>query len=289
MIIYKPPHRVEGAPNLSKGIDVFSVTANMAHDKIITIDPAEEPVIGETIELLRAIHGEKYVNAILAGTELNGYGSRDSGENFHSVFSCAIMRDAALTALRDPKTPVFAPVSGFHHAGYGYCGGYCTFNGLILAAMAVYEKKPDAKILIIDGDGHFGDGTADLINKLGLDWLSHLSLSKSSVRGDYPIARGFTNTWLNRRKWDLVIYQAGADSHADDPYYSGYLTDGEWLARDAQIFGHCHDTETPIVFALAGGYNGSKTILLHSSTVSTTRSVYQEPARAHLSPSPDHG
>jgi acetoin utilization deacetylase AcuC-like enzyme len=289
MIIFKPPHRVEGAPNLSKGMNVFQTAVNMSVDKVITVDNAEEPIYAETILRLKSLHDEKHVESVLSGKVANGYGTYGAvafAENMHSVHSCAIMREAALVAIKDPSIPVFAPVSGFHHAGIDFSNGYCTFNGLVLAAMAVHHVKPSANILIIDGDGHYGDGTDDFVKGQNLSWLGNCSLAKNEVDGDHETAMEILRACLCIIKWDLVIYQAGADSHEDDPYMSGYLTDGQWDRRDSTIFAHCKDTKTPIVFNLAGGYNGTKTISLHNRTVSTARQVYGEQPRGHLSPLP---
>ena len=290
MIIFKPPHRVEGAPNLSKGMDVFSTATNMAVDTVITLDPSEEPIYEETVAQLKECHDEFYVKNVMSGDDVNGYGSSGTAahhENMHSVLSCAIMREAALMAIKNPTTPVFAPVSGFHHAGYDYGGGYCTFNGLIFAARAVRDVKPDAKVLIIDGDGHWGDGTDNFIDHLELNWLENCSLDKATTGGSFMAVVLDVTSSLAHENWDLVIYQAGADSHIDDPYYSGYLTDEEWDRRDSMIFKICKDRKIPVVFNLAGGYNGAKTISLHNRTVSTVRQIYGEQPRAHLSPLPD--
>jgi len=289
MIIFKPPHRVEGAPNLSKGMDVFSTATNMAIDKVITLDNGDEPIYAETILQLKNLHNPKHVESVLNGDAANGYGTHGViafAENMHAVHSCAIMREAALHAFKNPSVPVFAPVSGFHHAGIDFSNGYCTFNGLVLAAMAVRDLKPDANILIIDGDGHFGDGTDDFINRLNLTWLGNCSLAKNEVNGEYETAMEILRACLYIIKWDLIIYQAGADSHEDDPYESGYLTDKQWDRRDSTVFAYCRDAKIPVVFNLAGGYNGLKTLTLHNRTVSTVRQVYQETPRAHLSPLP---
>jgi acetoin utilization deacetylase AcuC-like enzyme len=220
----------------------------------------------------------------MSGAEFNGYGSKDDGQNVHSVLSCAVMGEAALIAVRNSaKNPVFAPVSGFHHSGYQTAAGYCTFNGLVMAAQAVRDIKPDALVLIVDGDGHYGDGTAEFIESRGYDWLHQCSLDKGTVGGSTRVAQHSLRKALTAKKWDLVIYQAGADSHIDDPYYSGYLTDAEWRLRDVTVFEYCKLSKTPMIWNLAGGYNGSKTLLLHTSTVSTARMIYGEPQHGHLS------
>jgi acetoin utilization deacetylase AcuC-like enzyme len=279
MIIYNPPSPVEGAPNLSKGKAVFDVTRNIVSDIILTSKYAEDQAILDLME----IHDSSYVHDVFLGTKPNGYGIDNPKVNDHSAHSCVIMRDAAITALAAAHagipSPVFAPVSGFHHSGYAYGGGYCTFNGLVLAADAVRKKIIGANVLIIDGDGHWGDGTDDLITIGGRDWLHQCSLDKGSTGGDAGKSFAALRHALGLKQWDAVLYQAGADSHEDDPYMAGYLNDDEWKYRDEIIFKYCFDNEVPCVFNLAGGYNGTKTILLHTSTVSTARRVYGESSR----------
>jgi acetoin utilization deacetylase AcuC-like enzyme len=278
MIIIEPPYAVDGAANLSKGQKVFDVVYNANGDTLITLDLSVEPIIGETLGRLRAVHDRGYINRVWDGEEPNGYGvvgPAAYAANVHSVHSCAIMREAARLVLKDPSAPVFAPVSGFHHSGWNFGGGYCTFNGLVLAAREFKFARPDAKVLIIDGDGHFGDGTQNIIEHLDLKWLDQCSLDKYTVGGDSLVANKILLSFLRNETWDFVIYQAGADSHKDDPYQAGYLTDAEWQYRDRIVFEHCKDNKIPLVFCLAGGYNAGKTILLHSDTVTTARKVYE--------------
>lgn len=285
MLIIKPPEQVAGATNLSKGAEVFNVVANLSEDTIVGATASA----ARMYDLLLRVHSLKYVDSILSGREINGYGSTSDAENAHSVKSCAVMHYATNLAFNvKGEQPVFAPVSGFHHAGYNYCGGYCTFNGLMTAAyMIITHKGPNTRVLIIDGDGHYGDGTADIIDKLSMGKnVEHCSLAKSEVGGDAAVAQHRMIEALKAEQWDLVLYQAGADSHIEDPYFSGYLDDAQWENRDAAVFSICRDRRLPLVFNLAGGYNGKKTILLHHSTVSTARRVYFVQQRAHLSPLP---
>ena len=286
MLIIKPhePVYLPGAPNLSKGMEVFNLAVNMAVDEIVTVD-----VTQESYERLHAVHNSFYVDNVLDSCEPNGYGNTDELVNQHSVHSCEMMRVAVERVLQIGGGVVFAPTSGFHHAGHNFGGGYCTFNGLVVAAMTMRAAKPDAAVLIVDGDGHYGDGTADIISSLGLShWLQQCSLDKSSVQGDAEFARHKLKTMLSSGPWDLVIYQAGADAHIEDPFYAGYLDDADWAARDNLVFTMCRNSNIPVIFNLAGGYNGKKTTMLHLSTVETARRVFfgvQSPA--HLSPEPN--
>ena len=268
MIIFKPPLPVVGAPNLNKGIRVFDCVVK-ERDTVLDLMGSD---LNQTIEELSELHSQEMVQGIMAGKRMNGYANTDDASNQHSLLSCKILKSAAIGAFEN-SCAVFAPVSGFHHSGYRFCEGYCTFNGLVLAASAVREMKHDAQVLVIDGDGHFGNGTQDFIDK-GLGWLDNCTLSKGSVNGRHDKAMSKIKEHLEDREWDLIIYQAGADSHRLDPYQAGYLNDDEWVERDRMIFEFCKD-KIPLVFNLAGGYAGQKTIELHTSTVKTYREVYE--------------
>lgn len=286
MLVIKPhaPVRTTDAPNLTKGAEVFKLATNLAVDHVLEVGVSEE-----SYRRLYSVHSSAYVKQVLQGYELNGYGTTDAAANQHSVHSCEAMYHAVQAVLSGSDKVVFTPTSGFHHAGHNYGGGYCTFNGLVLAAVAMRSAKSLAQVLIVDGDGHFGDGTENIIISLGLGhWLHQCSLDKSSVHGDPDMARVKLQTALNSKKWDLVIYQAGADSHVQDPYHSGYLDDADWVARDNLVFTVCRNQGVPVIFNLAGGYNGKKTLDLHLSTVTTARRVFfGQQSPAHLSPLPD--
>ena len=73
---------------------------------------------------------------------------------------------------------------------------------------------------------------------------------------------------------DIVLYQAGADSHVDDPFGAGYFDDAQWVARDKKIFRACRALDIPVAWNLAGGYNGEKTIALHASTYKSSCEVF---------------
>ena len=72
------------------------------------------------------------------------------------------MLTAARTALQLGK-PVCAPVSGFHHAGFDFGGGFCTFNGLAVAAFSALQDKLCDEVWILDFDHHWGNGTHDCL------------------------------------------------------------------------------------------------------------------------------
>ncbi len=54
---------------------------------------------------------------------------------------------------------------GLHHAGKNYGGGFCLFNDVAIAAQYVRKKFHLKRILILDYDVHFGNGTSDIFYK----------------------------------------------------------------------------------------------------------------------------
>ena len=68
--------------------------------------------------------------------------------------------------------------------------------------------------------------------------------------------------------YDLVLYQAGADVHVDDPLGS-VLTTEQITERDRIVFAAARTQATPIAWNLAGGYQEplSRVVDLHSNTL----------------------
>jgi len=51
---------------------------------------------------------------------------------------------------------------GFHHAGRNYGGGFCLFNDVAVTVQYVRERFGLKRVLILDYDVHFGNGTSDI-------------------------------------------------------------------------------------------------------------------------------
>lgn len=245
--------------SLSKPLKVLDRVFAPTRDELVLASEA-------TAEELVGAHSEDYVRKVLSLQAPDGFLEFDGSNLPHILAANGVMIRAAKEALETPGVAVFAPVSGFHHAAYADGYGYCTFNGLLVAAAALNPGREAPRVLVIDGDGHEGDGTDDIIGR---------RIEKFARVGN--CTRMTRSTWRARivaamaRDWDLVIYQAGADAHVEDPYGVGYLTDEGWDARDELVFTTAAERATPIVFNLAGGYNGLKTIDLHARTVQAAR------------------
>ena len=76
---------------------------------------------------------------------------------------------------------------------------------------------------------------------------------------------------------DLVVYQAGADSHIDDPLGTLEITTDQMFSRDHIVYSFCRQKKIPVMFVLAGGYQEpieTKLVSLHLNTFRAAKAVY---------------
>lgn len=208
-----------------------------------------EPVDRETLYLA---HDPDFVDGVLDCQIDNGFGNRsaDIARSLrHTVGSMVAAAEHAI--IHNEHT--LSPSSGFHHAGYDFAGGYCTFNGLIVAAMALREAGLVDRVAILDCDHHHGNGTSDIIQRKKLKWITHAT---AGARFDHTSKTTDYFKWLDNairdmEHADLVLYQAGADPHVNDPL-GGLLTTEQLAHRDDTVR-WAFDNQ-PLVWNLAGGY-----------------------------------
>ena len=152
----------------------------------------------------------------------------------------------------------FSPTSGFHHAHWAQPGPLCLLNALPLAALHALSHSPIQRVLILDCDYHRGDGTEDILMRLGDERIVHESLgyrfSRRQQAGDYLETIERIAMQIEAAEFDFVIYQAGMDVLLGDPAGGGLLTLAETKQRDRRVFEACARASIPIVWNLAGGY-----------------------------------
>lgn len=228
-----------------------------------------EPRRATTTDLCRA-HDPAYVRDVLAGRVANGFGSTDAAVTSTLPWTSGSMISAAEWAVTHGES-TFSPTSGFHHAGWDYGAAYCTFNGLMVAALSLHARGLARRVAILDLDQHFGDGTRDIVRGLSIDWVSHYTF------GAEPATRDTAKRWLRALPaivrhtvdgCDVVLYQAGADPHIDDPLGGG-LTSEQLARRDRIVFEECQLAGVPVVTNLAGGYQKpvERVVALHAATL----------------------
>lgn len=223
--------------------------------------------------LLDAVHDPSYVAAVETGEPLDraqGQGFRWDPGLWRMVCSSnggAVA--AALEALRG-KTIAGSLSSGLHHARRARGAGFCTFNGLALAARAAFAEGA-RRVLILDLDAHCGGGTHDLV---GADErIVQVDVSVDPFDGYHPSAHNQLEVVTEARsylasiearlaslageRFDLVLYNAGMDP------FEGCAIGGLegvsralLLERERLVFDWCRSRAVPTAFVLAGGYLG---------------------------------
>lgn len=230
-------------------------------------------------DLLRA-HSRRYVDAVLSLAEPNGFGTFSPEVNASLPYTSGALLTAARWALAR-RTAVAAPVSGFHHAGHDAGGGYCTFNGLMVAALALQAEIPGLRVGILDYDYHYGDGTDEILKTLNCQNIAHITAGKHFYKPKHaePFLARLRGHVAEMSECDIVLYQAGADPHVDDPL-GGFLTTEQMAERDRLVFKGLKDRGVPVAWVLAGGYQTplSKVIDLHVNTMRAVISTHRPPA-----------
>lgn len=225
-------------------------------------------------------HSPEYVDGVLSCLEPNGFGNIDPDVAASLPYTSGSLYRAGQLSLEHGMAASFS--SGFHHARYDGGGGFCTFNGLVIAATKLHREGA-RKILILDLDFHYGDGTDNILSHLQIDFIRHETLGRLyRSRGQGPAYLSALERILcslRERPVDLILYQAGADVHIDDPF-GGVLSTEQMAARDHMVFETSHGLRIPIAWNLAGGYQRdvSGTILpvlvLHEQTYRLASEIY---------------
>ena len=230
-----------------------------------------------TVDELSLAHDRTFVEKVLACRANNGFNNRLPEVAASLPYTTGAFVCAAREALRNGQVAV-APVSGFHHASENQASGFCTFNGLVVAAQVLKKEGLVNKVGILDFDQHYGDGTVNIIRlrQLG-DWLFQYSAGKDyrqSAQAEEFLQRipDLVSRFAN---CDIIFYQAGADPHVADPL-GGWLTTTELAERDRLVFENAKSLNIPIAWNLAGGYQHyfRGVLNIHDNTLKACANVY---------------
>jgi acetoin utilization deacetylase AcuC-like enzyme len=231
-------------------------------------------------------HDQAYVESVLSCRADNGFGNR-----LASVAASLPWTSGSLYAAARRVAAVggaaCSPTSGFHHAGRSSGAGFCTFNGLAVVAILLKKERLASRVAVIDFDMHWGNGTEEIKNELGLGWLVNHSLGAFTQR--LRTTEG-VESWLAdlpgelervAGECDLILYQAGADPHVDDPL-GGLLSSDQMRRRDRAVFRWAAGRGKPIAWNLAGGYQCpiENVLELHLATMEECLAVFEGESEA---------
>ncbi len=238
---------------------------------------------GVSVKQLMLAHSPDYVYGVLSCVMNNGFKNKLPEVAASLRYTSGSMLAAAREAIRNGRVAA-APCSGFHHARFSSGFGFCTFNGLMVTAMALKEEGLVEQVGILDFDMHDGDGTEELISLHHAEsWIEHYTAGReyeSAHQADDFLAR-IRERVEEMRGCDVILYQAGADPHVNDPL-GGFLTTEQLRERDRLVFEAAHSLGIPIAWNLAGGYQedkggGIQAVLdIHNNTMIECVAVYQD-------------
>jgi acetoin utilization deacetylase AcuC-like enzyme len=245
---------------------------------------------------LAGLHRDDYVDAFLTG--------REPLASSQGIAWSPAIRDATLAMLSGQiaasthalETGIAMNLArGFHHAVRDRGAGYCPFNGLALVA----HRMPATRVFVIDCDEHGGNGTEEFAESMSNLYTASVFGTRFGCRGGlrswaYPVQvkrDGFAkylraladiDALLAEHRPDLILYQAGADCHEDDPKSQAGLSTTQMFERDLTVFRMARRHRIPIVFVVAGGYQAaSKVVDLNVNTVRAAIAARGEPVGAH--------
>ncbi len=161
---------------------------------------------------------------------------------------------------------------GYHHAFYDYGAGFCIVNDLYLSALNLIQSHGVERVLIVDCDVHQGDGTASLasgrddIFTVSLHGEKNFPFRKQHSDLDVALPQGTGDDEylgaveaaleqaLSVFRPDAVIYDAGADVHADDDLGHFELSTQGVYQRDKLVLERCALLGLPVSAVIGGGY-----------------------------------
>ena len=241
----------------------------LAPDGFVRPEPAEAALIG-------LAHAPAYVVAVLASAV-----DRETERAIGLPVTPAVAARArastggTLAAARLALAHGLAgsAAGGSHHARRAGGGGFCVFNDVAIAALALKREGAIRRALVVDLDVHQGDGTADCLSRdpdlFTLSVHGERNYPADKVPGDLDVGlpdgtgdaaylavlEARLPALVDGLAPDLVFYNAGVDPHADDRLGRLALTDAGLRARDRFVVATARARRIPLVAVIGGGYS----------------------------------
>ncbi len=246
-------------------------------------------------DLARA-HSDDYIGAVLKGTL-----SPEAQRRIGLPWSATLARRSratvggSLAAAREALSHGISGqlAGGTHHAHRDFGSGYCTFNDLAVAALALLADGSVDRVAILDCDVHQGDGNAAILATVENAFVVSIHGDKNfpfrKVPSDIDIAladgtedAGYLAALdqaleaISAFRPDLLLYLSGADPLAADSLGRLSVTLDGLARRDQRVFSFGLDRGLPVAVVAGGGY--AKPIEL---TVDVYAQTYATAARIH--------
>ncbi|NBW73256.1 MAG: hypothetical protein EBR26_02455 [Microbacteriaceae bacterium] len=137
-------------------------------DDLVVVDPVDSAKDDSDDQALRATHDEKFIEEVRAGKSGEWTGTKPELGRIAEVMFRGTIR--AVEAILAGAKVVFNPQGAKHHAKYSRSSGFCVYNDMTYAALAL--QQAGLKPLYIDWDIHAGDGVAVMLTGTGIPRIS---------------------------------------------------------------------------------------------------------------------
>jgi acetoin utilization deacetylase AcuC-like enzyme len=227
------------------------------------------------VALIKLVHGERYVDDVLAGT-LPPSAIRRIGFPWSEglVRRTLASLGGTLAAVEDSLSYGWGAnlAGGTHHAFANQGAGYCIFNDLAVAIQSLRRDGRIRRAAVIDLDVHQGDGTAQIfagdpdVLTVSLHCRSNFPLRKQESTIDVELADGtgdaeylaaldFVLPQVLCFRPDIILYQSGVDGLGSDRLGHLSLTHRGLEERDHRVMHAARSHDVPFVITLGGGYS----------------------------------
>ena len=265
-------------------------------DGVVEPEQIYQPELPD-LELIQLVHTSEYVRAYCEGT-LPAKAQRRIGLPWSSALAHRTQIALGGTILAAKLALEYGcacnTAGGTHHAFPSYGSGFCIFNDLAIASRVLQHWGLVDKILIVDCDVHQGDGTAfifqndDSVFTFSMHCEANFPGKKQQSDLDVPLPVGLDDDGylqilashlpdlLDRVKPDLVLFDAGVDTHVGDRLGKLSLTDFGIYRRERMVLSTCKAAGYPVASVIGGGYgkNISELVYRHSLLHRAAKEVF---------------
>jgi acetoin utilization protein AcuC len=297
---FGPDHPVSGERYKQTFILLEKLGVLKENVKVFDAEPATE---GD----LQLVHEPDYISKIKKMSETGiGELSKDTPafRGMHE-YGCVSV-GGTLTGAKKSAIKYFHPfvsmAGGYHHAFPNKGGGFNIYNDVAITTKWFLEHEIFERIAIVDTDVHHGNGTqaifyqdpnvltislhetgkslypgtgfiTEIGEKAGKGYCINFPFEPGSASSDIELVWAFRKIVpraLRRFQPDFVIWQAGVDSHIDDPLANlRFTTRG--FQEIAQLFREAINeiTKGKALVVAGGGYNIQSAIWSYASIIAT--------------------
>ncbi|MDB4837638.1 histone deacetylase [Marinomonas sp.] len=277
----------------------FRLLAEILREQgILTADNEYQPAPLSLATLMQA-HESDYVQRFIRG-ELTAKEEKEIGLPWSEWLVERTLRAVSGTILTSELALEHGLAchlaGGTHHAFPHKGSGFCIFNDLAVASLALINGGKAKKILIVDCDVHQGDGTVaffeDRDDIVPVSWHCeenypqikqtsgiNIAIPKGADDSRYlDILKSTLPALLAEHQPDFVFYDAGVDVHQDDRLGYVNLTDEGVFERDKYVIETCVTLGIPTACVIGGGYDRQeeKVAWRHSLLHQAAKGVWEE-------------